>query len=96
MVGFIVCIHGAEVVHSRLTTKAATVAGHPRVLEDLLEKGQDPNTSDGLGTPLWRAAYHGRLKSVNLLLQARADTEKSDSEEHRSPLLIATDPWQGR
>ena len=70
-------------------------AGDLTFLTKLLEDGQDPNAVHPFfGLALWTAASYGRLEVVKILLQARADINLADLEQHRSPLLIATDPEQ--
>ena len=43
-------------------------------------------------TPLWLAAAHGHVKTVEALLQAGADTTATDLDQHLLAFEVTTDP----
>eukprot|EP00435_Cladocopium_sp_Y103_P047917 s354_g14.t1 len=59
------------------------------VLEQLLQRPLDPNSTDMGGAPLQRAATNGHSKTVKLLLEAGADRDATTRAERRTPLLLA-------
>ena len=59
----------------------------PKV-EDLLQRPQDPDQTDGLRTPLVNAAFHGNTEVLRLLLEASADSNKA-RYDGSTPLVVA-------
>ena len=59
----------------------------PKV-EDLLQRPQDPDQTDGHRIPLVNASYHGHVEVVRLLLEAGADTNKA-RHDGSTPLIVA-------
>ncbi|CAE7360043.1 mask [Symbiodinium natans] len=72
----------------RLTS--AVKDGLLEVVEDLLQRPQDPNLPNGIGaTPLCTACEHGHLEIARLLLEADANIEKISGPRSRTPLRMA-------
>lgn len=59
----------------------------PKV-EDLLQRPQDPDQTDGHRTPLVNAAFHGNTEVLRLLLEAEADANKA-RYDGSTPLMVA-------
>lgn len=60
--------------------QAASAAGHPRIVEMLVETGADVDALDPLQkTPLHHAAEHGYYRVVKLLLRLGADPTRADN-----------------
>ena len=60
-----------------------------RTMEQLLQEPQDPNVEFASAPPLSWAAVHCCIDAVHLLLEARADTDRTD-ELYRTPLCAAS------
>lgn len=68
----------------------ATVAGQLEIVNYLVEKGADPNTTDIKGnTPLHLATNINKITIANRLLEAGADPNTKNNEG-LCPLFIAT------
>ncbi|CAE7218627.1 Ank1 [Symbiodinium sp. CCMP2592] len=68
---------------------AAATSNDATLVEFLLQRPQDPNLPVRGRTPLFCAAYHGRLDIVRLLLEASAETDSARCDDGATPLFVA-------
>ena len=71
-----------------LEFRDAIVQSNPDLLEQVLQRPQDPNLEVGGRTPLHLAADCGSMDGVRLLLEAKADKYKVDNRG-ATPLSLA-------
>ena len=68
---------------------SAAVKRDPSALEQLLQRPQDPNLEVGGRAPLLNAAECGSVCGVRLLLEAKADKDRTDAAG-KAPLYLAS------
>ena len=78
---------GADAVDLTSLTRAVENSNVEEV-QSLIDAGSDVNTTDGSGTPLFRAAKNGHLTILKLLVKAGASVN-AGSSDRSTPLIAA-------